>query len=327
MFTRRNFVYALIAVSIFLIILNISIEVVTKKVDKDTPTFVKKEIENKFALTLNNYGIDSKWIKKVHVKKPLSDSLNYLFNIAIPNEITITTLIKDINNAFINLPVSIETSERKNYSNSVIKIYSDNVLKLQANLNHSDEIEREFAEFSFLVYINTSDSEIPLEMTSKVFYKFTYLIVPTKASNEIKSKLNRNYAILLNDQISDAEYALEEEFTKQKLINNIRTIILTFGKDNLYIIDESSALYNSKIFSLLRDEFESRGIKLKSLQNYNKVEGNNLEQLKSLLSFYATSMKGKEGKTFVVELSNFIQLNPTIEHYIKKGNRVVEVKN
>jgi hypothetical protein len=28
-----------------------------------------------------------------------------------------------------------------------------------------------------------------------------------------------------------------------------------------------------------------------------------------------------------VELSNFIQLNPTIEHYIKKGNRVVEVKN
>lgn len=326
MFTKRNLVYALIVISLILIIINISIEVVAKKSEESTPKFSKKEIENRFSLTLNNYGIDSGWIKKVYVKKLLSDSLDYLFNISIPKEITIASFIKDVNNSFINFPVEIETSERRNYSNSILKIYSNNILKLQANLNHSDNVKRKFAEYAFLVYTNTRDSEIPIEMTSKIVYDFTFLLVPSQLSQKIKSKINRDYAVLLNDEIVDHEYSLKEEFSKQKLINNIRTIILTFGKDKLYLIDESSALYNSKIFSLLRDEFESRGIKLKSLQHYSKIEGNNVEQLKSLFNFYTKSLKGKEGKEFVIELNNFLLLNPTIEKQIKKGDKVVEMR-
>ncbi len=327
MVTRRNLLYTLIAISLVLIIINISVEVATRKVETTIPTISKNEIETKFAVTLSSYGICSDWIKKVYVKQHLSDSLNYLFNISIPNDILIATLLKDINNMFVDLPVVIKSAEKKNHSNSVLKIYSNDVLKLQANLKHSSKVLREFAEYSFLVYVNPEDVETPINKASKIFYDFTYLLVPTKISNKIKNEIKKNYDILLNDQIIDHEYSLKEEFSKQKLINNIRTIILTFGKDRLYLIDENSTLFKSKIFSLLRDEFGSRGIKLKALQSYNKIEGNTPEQLNSLLNFYSTSLKGKKGKTFVIELNNFITLSPTIENYIKKGYKVVEVVN
>jgi len=323
MFTRRNLIYALIATALLLIVVNISFEVVSQKTEVKKLSVTKIKIENKLAKTLENYGISSEWIKKVYVKNPLSDSLNYLFNISIPEEVTIATLIKDINKSFIFQPVKIETIERKNHSNTILKIYSNKILKLQANLDHSRKTKRDFAEYSFLVFINTDDNQTPVEKTDKIYFDFNYLIVPTKKSTELKNSFNRNYAVLLNDQISDSDFELKEDFSKQTLINNIRTIILTFGKDKLYLIDETSALYDSKIYSLLRDEFGSRGIHLKSLQKYPKIEGNNFEQLNSLFNFYTTSMKGKEGKSFIIELNNFILLNPAIENQIKKGDKVI----
>lgn len=325
MFTRRNLVYFLIATALLLIIVNISIEVVTQKVEIKKLSVTKTKIENKLAKTLENYGISSEWVKKVYVKNPLSDSLNYLFNISIPEEVTIATLVKDINKSFNFQPVKIETIERKNHSNTILKIYSNKILKLQANLDHSKNTRREFAEYSFLVFINTADSQNPVEETERIFFDFNYLIVPSKKSDELKNSFNRDYAVLLNDQITDSDFTLQEDFTKQKLVNNIRTIILTFGNDKLYLIDETSMLFDSKIYSLLRDEFGSRGIKLKPLQKYPKIEGNNFEQLNSLFNFYTKSMKGKEGKTFIIELNNFIVLCPAIENQIKKGDKVVSL--
>ena len=326
MLTRRYIIYALIAFSLLLIILNIAVKVTHQKEEKTLPVISQSKIENKFAIVLSEFGISSSWVKKVFVRKKLSDSLDYLFNVSIPEDITIATLIKDVNSAFVQQQVEVETKEKKNYGSSVLKIYSNGVLKLQANLNHSKKAKREFAQYSFLVIKSFSEENSDNNIWDTIFFNFTYLLVPSKRTAVLNKSLNNNYAILLNDLINKTEFALIENFSKQKLINNIRSIIISFGKDKAYLIDEHSVLFNSKIYSMLRDEFKSRGIKLHSLQKYPVLKGNSNEQLISLFHFYTTSLKGKEGKTFIVNSDDFLALQLAIAKQIKMGDKVVEVE-
>ena len=326
MFTQRNSIYALIVISVLLIIFNISIEFTAKEEVQRIPVLSQKQIENKFALTLADYRISNNWIKKVFVREKLSDSLDYLFNISIPKDVTIATLIKDINSAFQNPSVIVETKERKNYSNSILKIYYNNELKLQANLNHSKKAIRKFAKYSFLVRTNFNDEEMLWEKLNQLNMEFTYLIVPSQKSVEVKNRLKKRYAIILNDELLDQQFELKENFSKQKLNNNIRSIIIAFGKECAYLIDKSSVLYNSKIFSLLRDELSSRGIELRPLQNFPLLKGHSKEQLVSLFNFYANSLKSKEGKTFIVGVDDFFALQPIIARQLKMGDKIVEIK-
>jgi len=326
MSVKRKFIYALIVISIVLIISNILLEVVSKEEVKTIPEISLNEIELKFSTSLNNYGILSDWIKKVHLKTKLSDSLDFLFSVTLPVDVSIPTFIKDLNNSFNSESISIKTIEKKNHSNTTLKIYSNEKLKLQANLKHSKRIIRKHAEYSFIVYVDfNQDLDIWMKVKN-IYYDFTYLITPSKLALKEKKNFNGSYALLIDDKLSETEYALEEDYSKQKLMNRIRSIVISFGNNKTYLIDETSAIFNSKIYSLLRDEFGKRGINLIALQKYSKLNGNTNQELFSLFNFYTTSLNGKEGKTFVLNLNDFLKLETPIAKQIKMGDKVVEVK-
>ncbi len=326
MLLKRKFIYTLLVITILLLISNIVLEVKSQEKVKTIPEVSLNDIELKFAATLNTYGILSDWIKKVYVNRKLSDSLDYLFNVTLPQDVSIPTLIKDLNKSFNSKSANVETVERKNYSNTQIKIYSNEKLKLQANLIHSKKIIRQYAKYSFLVNISFNDSVINWERIRNIFYDFIFLITPSEEAFKEKNNFKGKYALLINDQLRGTEYALEEDYSKQKLTNRIRSIIINFGKDKTYLIDETSALFNSKIYSLLRDEFSKREIDLISVQKYPKLKGNTNAELISLFQFYTTSLKGKEGKTFVINLNDFLNLQTYIAKQVKIGDKVVAVK-
>lgn len=322
---KRKFIYALIVISILLIISNILLEVTSKKEVKTIPEVSINQVELNFATTLNNYGILSNWIKKVYVKSRLSDSLDFLFNVTLPQDVSIPALIKDLNNTFDSENIKIETIERKNHSNTQVKIYSNKNLKLQANLKDSKKIIRERAEYSFLVHFDFINEVSSWQEIEQIYYDFTYLITPSKTAFKGKKNFSGKYALLINDQLSGTEYALEEDYSKQKLTNRIRSIVINFGNDKRYLIDETSTIFNSKIYSLLRDEFNKKGISLISLQKYSKLKGKTKQELISLFQFYTTSLKGKKGKTFVVNMTDFLKLKTPIAKQIRMGDKVVEV--
>jgi hypothetical protein len=325
MSTQKILIYSLVVLSVLLILANITLEVSTNIETKPIPEISKQEIEQHVSNLLLDYGIKSEWIKKVFVKKKLSDSLNYLFNVSLPRDISIPSLIKDLNNSFTDGVASVETIEKKNYSNTTVNIYSNNKLKLKAHFKHSKKIIREFSTYSFLVTTKFSDDSRALKSAKSIYYNFTYLITPSENALMAKKLLKGKYALLINDELSDTKYALEEDFSKQKLVNRIRSIIISFGRDKTYLIDKTSKIYNSKIYSLLRDEFQKRGIKIILLQNFAFLKGETMQELTSLFNFYSTSLKGKKGKVFVISFSDFLSLQPSIAKQIKLGDKIIEV--
>jgi hypothetical protein len=323
---QKKLIYSLVLLSVLLLLANIVFEISAHVEAEPISEMSIKEIEKKVSLTLNDYGIKSEWIKKVHVKNNLSDSLNYLYNVTLPKDVSIPSLIKDLNSSFTSDIVNIETVEKINYSNTLVDIYSNKKLKLHASLKHSKKNVRIYSIYSFLVLVNFDDVENELNELENIYCNFTYLVVPSKSALNKKKIMNGNYALLLNDELSGSAYALEEDYSKQKLINRIHSIIISFGRDKTYLIDKSSNIYNSKIYSLLRDEFNKRGINIIPLQKYSILKGETTHELVSLFDFYSTSLKGKEGKTFVVNLKNFLDLQTSIAKQVKMGDKVMHVK-
>ncbi|MEN8192469.1 MAG: hypothetical protein ABFS12_06600 [Bacteroidota bacterium] len=325
MLRKRKLIYALIFISLLLIIGNILIERFSEQDIVIVQEVSQKVIEEKFQSVLNDYGIIDSWISKKTPRRKIADSLDHIYKIKIPLDISIASLIKDINTNFLDLPVSIESVEKKNYSNSEIKISSNNFLKFSVNLVHDKKIKREYSEFSFVVKIDDKVNEEVLEKFSKIYFKYKVVFIPSEFSSEIMEELDCDYLVLLNNEIEDSRFLLDEDYSKQKLVNAIKEIIITFGRKAVYLIDKESRIYKSKIYNLIKDEFEKRGISILDLNTLTPLSAETAKQLNSLFGFYVTSLKGKDGKTFFLSYSDFLALAPQIEKQIKMGDRVTEV--
>lgn len=326
MLIKRKLIYALIALSILLIIGNVLLERYSKDEVVIVQELSRNKIEEKFISALNDYGIINDWITKSSAKNRTSDSLEYIYKIKFPIDISIASFIKDVNAEFVNEPVEIESIEKKNYSNSELKIFSNKILKLDANLIHSRKIKRKFAEYGFVIKIDDRVDEETLDELSKLYINYAFVFVPSEYSSDILDKLRSDYVVLINDEINDSRFELDEDFTKQRLINNIKEIIITYGRRAIYLIDENSKIYNSKIYSLIKDEFEKREIKILPLSHLTPLKADSKKQLVSLFQFYTTSLRGKKGETFLITYDDFITLVPLIEKQLKMGDRVVKPK-
>jgi len=323
MLKKRKIIYALISFSLLLIIGNIILEkyyyddtVIVQEISRD-------EIEEKFLTALDNYGIIQEWVTRSTSKKNLSDSLEYIYEIKFPSEISIASFIKDVNANIVDQSVEIESIEQRNLSNSEIKIYSNKILKLVAKLIHNRKIKREYAEYRFIVKIDDQINDEMFNELSKLYLNYAIAFIPSEFSSEVQEKLERDYIVLLNDEIDDSQFILDEDYSKQRLVNVIKEIIITYGRKTIYLIDETSILYNSKIYSLIKEEFEKRGIKILSLNSITQLKAESEKQLQSLFRFYTTSLKGKKGKTFFIRYNDFLLLTPLIEKQLKMGDKVL----
>lgn len=323
MLIKRKIIYGLISFTLFLIIGNVIIEQLTSKdvkvIKQELP---KKVIEELFVATLNDYGILTDWVSKTNRRTKKSDSVDYIYQINIPLDISIASLIKDVNAKFSNQPVEIESIEKKNYSNSEIKIYSNSTLKFDANLIHDRKIKREYSEFAFVVKMDENISDEAMASLKRIYFNFMVAFVPSEFSSTLLNKLDWNYSVILNDEIDDSRFLLDEEFSKQRLDNAIKEIIITYGRKAIYLIDERSKIYNSKIYSMIKDEFEKRGINIIGLSSLTFLDAETDNQLQSLYQFYITSLKGKEGKNFFLNYNSFLSLSPQIERQLKMGDRI-----
>jgi len=322
MLKKRKIIYALISISLLLIISNIILE---KYLDDDeviAPEVFQNTIEEKFFQSLDNHGIIQDWITSSKPNNHEVDSIKHIYKIKVPTDISIALVIKEISSAYIGQPVLVESFEEKNFSNSGIKIYSNNILKLSARLVHDRKIKRVHAKYGFIVKIDEEIDEEKIERISKIYYDFYEAYVPSEFTMGIIDNISHPYVVLINDEIEDTQFLLDEDFTKQHLLNGIKEILITYGRNPFYIIDESSKIYNSKIFSLIKEEFEKRGIKTLTLSSLTPLRAETEKQLHSLFQFYSTSMKGKEGKNFFINYDDLLSLNPLIEKQLKKGDRV-----
>lgn len=322
---KKKSIQLLIGISILLLITNILIELFEKGSDEEIPEDVSVAVvDSLFIEILSDYGIEREWIKKKTLYESVADSLKQYYEIILPPDLPTPFIIKDVKNKFDLPAIKISSEEIGSYGNCNLKIYSNDIVKLIVRFKYDIKIRRPFAKLSFIIEnADDMDREDFLQLIKKPF-PFAVGIIPSK-ENELKKNMileyDKEYVLVLNDKIDDSQYRMSTSLSKGLLRGSVGSIAASFNDAVFFIIDERSELYKSTVFNFISDEFEKRGIRLRTRSWFVKMTSTDREELISLLNFYCTSGRSKEGKKILISAEGFDSLSEEIEKAKKKGHK------
>jgi hypothetical protein len=118
-------------------------------------------------------------------------------------------------------------------------------------------------------------------------------------------------------------FSINTDDSKEMIKNSIVSLISVYGRNTLYIVDPGSELYNSVIFSFIRDEFTERDIELSFLTDYSSVLERDFNEVVSLFDFFCDSGTSGQRKKLIMDYETFIRLEPHILKAKKKGTRFI----
>jgi len=316
--SKSNIILVLVIIVVVLLGANIILEKCYPPGSSETE-LPSQIINSRFITALNNYDIDSTWIIKKDLSEVNDDSLKYFYSVKVPADLPISLLIKEIRNQFDSNEVEIYATDFKSDAAVEISINSVGLLKLKADMKSNDRIKRQTDSIAFMI---TDVEELNSESLSDLLMlpeHFSCILTPSKHSLEISKLIIENHkqtAILLGDDITELEFKLKSSYSKNRIINSLKSIRSNFGNATYFIIDEHSDIYKSQYYRLIKDWFTGEG--LTTEEEFQEINSTNIENILSLLK----SARDRK-KLFRISAEDFMEMPQTLASLRKIGYKIV----
>ena len=278
------------------------------------------EIDSLFRYSLYSLGLLDDWIKESN-----SSSVGNSYKVKIPRDLSIPVILAEINSNFWESDVEINSVEKRFSGRTILEIKLEDEIKLRADFDYHKDIFRSAGTAAFILdnfELSSSEDSLLLEIPEP----FSPLFVPS-TENLLLSKFildkQKTYSLLLNDDIPELKYKLKDGYSKNRLKGPLLSIINDFSSATYFFIDDESDLFNSAIFSYLKDELVKRKIKIVKLSYMQKLD---FSETDLLISSFDTLMKNTaegESITFLISADNFRYLLPVIKSYRKVGYKIL----
>jgi len=283
------------------------------------------EIDKTFHAALYNYGFSKDWIESKKIKNISDDSLFAAYSIKVPKDVPIQVLILELKFLFANDDVIILAEEISSNKKSLIKITSGNKLKLAAELFYDENLKREYGSVAFLVY----DLPVQNDEQLKEFFNTPELFLPVIIPSEISKKqistiekANKQFALLLNDDINELDYKLSDNYSDDRLKKSIKEIVGTFYTALFFIVDDKSDLFQSDKYSLIQTEILKRKISLIHSTDFTSLNLDNMNVEEAFRSFMRSVGK-EDKKNLLLTADDFSAIIHLIPSFRKIGYRFV----
>jgi hypothetical protein len=327
MLNKRKVIYFLVAVVAALLLINVLLSLIqTGNQNQNTDEISSSEIEKSFLSSLDNFGIKENWINKQKLKKKLSDSISYIYQIKIPLGLTIPQILKDMSEEFANKPAILNSEEKKIGGITRLEIKSRNSIKLISEFKYDPILEREFSQTGFILINYNESSEKEIDDIFKVLLPFGVLL-PLESNSQIIAENVKNnkkeYFLELNDDCDDSGLELNDDLELEELTKNCNKIISNFNSPKYFFITKKESGFNFSTIDFISDKFENKGRKILKLENYTKLQSESISDLKSLYNFHLVNLKAGGDKIFLITVTDWLLIQNEISNYIKKGNKVV----
>lgn len=326
-FDRKEIIIALFSVTIILLVLNI----ILSKVFKHSVNQIEKielysgEIKDRFISGIHNFGIKDDWIDEDKNGIKEGDSLKISFKVKVPKDLPIVLLLNAITNSFQPGEITCFSQETKGNGTTNLFIASGGFEKLKAEFVYNPEIRRTSCSIGFLVYgLNTLDP-IMQDQLIKAPELFTAVLVPSKESLEISKRLKtneKNYAVILNNDINDLDYKLASSYSNERLKLSIRSILGDFSNAVVYLYNGNTGFTAESKFAFINKEFEKRNVRFIDINKFILID----EKAPPLdVSFELIVKEVNENKTDLIFISanNYIKIKPLISKYRKIGYKFI----
>lgn len=328
---KKKFTGYLLIAAIALLLANVIIDLF-KKPEKHMSLneLTVRQIDSVFNFVLKGYGIDSVWISTKKLKVADEDSINKKYTVMLPSDLPIPLIIRDINKIIEKDITGFVSEEKKIFGTTEIRIYTNEMLKLQAELIADPNTVRQRNNFAFII----SDA---FDLGESDYNKFLYLpytlsttVIPGKSVTikaDTLKKFSKEYIALINNDITDKKFKLDSGDQKALLKRSIDMIVKSMSKAQLFVVDEQSKIFNSTVYNFVRDEFKKKGQKLVHLSEFTKLDAEDEIELLSKFKFHAEDINEAKQKIFYISYEDFLTIRAEVEKTRKRGSRVIPLSS
>lgn len=317
-FNRKKILVVLILLNLILLITNLFVDKFYE--DEQAKLVNSKSINDEFIGVLNQYGLDSNWIKKNKGKAAKESD----YSIKLPLDIPIPFILNDFQNHLDTNYYKLSAVEKGINGNTHLKISSVKGTLLTANFYYDKKIQRQADTLSFLIYDIEEQNTETINNIFNTPFTFGFTLTPSKSNAYLVKKAfeqKREFCVMLNDNIDEIDYRFRNDYPESRWQNSITDIIKAYSTAAFFIIDNESNLYHSPlIYNFIKKNLSNRKIKFFCDKEFHKVEVENeaQERINYILHNRLQDNKG------MIYLSSgiYLKLQPVFESLRKKGYKI-----
>ncbi|MEW6193822.1 MAG: hypothetical protein AB1521_01530 [Bacteroidota bacterium] len=324
---KKKFTGYLLIAAITLLFANVIIDLFKKSEKHEIINeLTVRQIDSVFNFVLDEYGIDSAWITTKKLKLADEDSVNKQYVVMLPSDLPIPLIIRDINNIIQKDITGFVSEEKKIFGTTEVRIYTNELLKLQATLVTDPNTIRNRNNFSFIISDAFDLSETDYNQFLQLPYTLSAAVVPGQAAivkADSLEKYSKEFVVLINDDITETKFKLQVDYQKELLKRSVNSIVAGLQKGALFTIDEKSKLFNSTVYNYVRDEFKRKGKVVVPLSEFILLDQGDNNELISKFRFYRDDKTESQQKIFFTSFDGFNVLRGELEKARKKGSKVI----
>ncbi len=319
---KKSVLLILFGAALVLLIANLVLNIIENENNSiyNKTELSSSEIDSLFRFSMHSLGLLDDWIKESR-----SSTVGNSYKVKIPRDLSIPIILAEINSIFWESGVTINSMEKIFSGRTILEIKSEDEIKLRADFDYDKNIFRSAGVVAFILE-NFELSSFEDSLLLEIPEPFSPLFVPS-TENLLLSKFifdkQKTYSLLLNDDIPELKYKLKDGYSKNRLKGPLLSIINDFSSATYFFIDDQSDLFNSLIFSYLRDELVKRKIKIVKLSYLEKLDFSETDLLISSFDTFMKNTEEGESITFLISADNFRNLLPEIKSYRKVGYKIV----
>lgn len=323
---RKKIVVYLLSLTILLLVAHILVDFISRKnITRFEKDLSSAEIENVFLETLDECGIQLKWIRIKPNREKGKDSVQNIIKVNIPADLPLPVILHYLQKK-IDVPfIKLTAGERKQSKEVVLKIFSNNIQKLESVISKDDNTSRQSRNISFIISgFNSLSKSKQIELLKSPF-PFAVELTPTENGAimiDSLSKFRKEHIVVLNDDISGKKFLLNESFSKPKIIATVKNILAAYKYNTVYLIDVSSDLYSQSNYPLIEKELLGNKIKLYKRNTFALLDGDKTEVIGAKLKEYILDLN-VSNKVFLIDADNYLAILDTIDKLFRKGNKIV----
>lgn len=302
---KRKVVGILFFIAILLLVINISLKKPPRPIKKNNgKELTSEEIKAKFFDAMKNVGLDSNWIK---MKRNYGRDRKWLpeyYFVEIPTDLPIPVVVRELQSEFDNSNVELDCLEEKTNGSTSINFVSHEELRQKAVLVYDSDIRRNAGTIGLMVLVPNNIGETEFGSLLDIPEYFTSILVPSKTATKLKKEIkkrDKNYAILLNDDITPMDYSLKSSYPNSRIKNAISAIVANFSDADFFMIDNNSSIFFSSKYPVIGNEFRKRRIKLAEENSF--VDLTSEGEKKMEMDFEKVVRKTKGGKSVEIILT------------------------
>jgi len=304
---KKKIISLLFVLSILLLMTDLVIGKLYPDINKNSLKAIsEEEADTLFENTLENFGIEREWYNKTGEK----------YSIRLPVDLPAELIVLDITDNMADKNVEVHSRELVKGSRSLLEIISDGETVLTGEFIYDKTKARRSSYVSFIVlnseYLNISDYNTLISLPEK----FTYAFIPAKRNRWLADSISlrgKEYSVLLNGEIDELEYRLDEKFSDNKIRTTIQSIISHFPLAEFYIIDNSSDFYSPRVKNLIEKEFKRRRISYHPIHDFFVLEE---QSFNDGIEKYLTAYRERG---FLIQASDYLNLNKELKQLRKRG--------